>query len=192
MQILLQNTSFWTRISTTAPKQPLNTTGTSPLFYAWKEAGFSGASWSGSWVSRYQSLDLVSIKRKQENTCCALGACKEIWVLFIFIIKAPAIFIPSSMPTVFPQIDLWLTDRRTFPHKPKVETHTCAHSCMPEMRKAQSDEMRSCQVNFSQCLFHLCIKSCLLLMMFLPDYVELQEWGNILNEKRNLRRTNSR
>lgn len=193
MGILLQNTSFWTQISTIALSNPYTPQATSSLFYAWKEAGFSGASWSGSWVSRYEGLDLVvSLKRKQENTHCALGACKEMWVLFIFIIKAPGIFIPSCTPTLFPQMDLQLTDRKTFAHKPRAETHTRTHSRTTAMREARSDKMRSCQVNFSQCLSHLCIKSCLLLMMFLLDYVELQEWGNILNEKRNLRRTNSR
>lgn len=89
-------------------------------------------------------------------------------------------------PQSFPWIDLWLTDigkhfhinpkwRHTLPH-----THAC-------LKSEQFHQTWYCPVRFisaSACFHHLCLKSCLLLMMFLPYYVERQEWGNTLNEKK--------
>lgn len=91
------------------------------------EAGSLGASWSGAQVSRCRHPNLCPWNRSRKLRW-ALGAHEEICVVY-FVIKAPppplpGIFTPVCVPTVFPQINLWLADRKTWAHEPRVETHS--------------------------------------------------------------------
>lgn len=166
-------------IPTSSPKQPLTSTGT-PHFSRnkgrhdlWEPVGLD------LWCLVSQSPDLC---RWKGSWSCALRS-RDLERDCVFIIKAPVGFIPSCAPTIFSQTDLWLADIEDIATLAQ-SGDTLVLTRTAEPRAAPSDKVPPCRVNSASALFNpLCVKSCLLLMTFLPDYVELQEWGNILDEK---------